>query len=168
MRPLPVWHPWTTRLGAAQAVIGAGALAAGSVGGAVTLVFGFALGWTLLCAVGALLLASSAMATLVHAYRERPHPSRRGAGPVDRPAEVDVRRTLIGHRRVGDELVGEAARWGRHTNTLVSEADAQDWTSSIMHFLFEHGSPHDQERFLTAGTGPQASAWPSGWRCCGT
>src|SRR5690348_7419225 len=40
----PVLDPWMTRLGAAQAIIGAGALAAGLVGGTVTMVFGFPLG----------------------------------------------------------------------------------------------------------------------------
>ena len=34
-------HPWTTRVGAIQAIIGAGLLAAAIVGGAVTLVFRF-------------------------------------------------------------------------------------------------------------------------------
>lgn len=150
----PVWHPWTTRLGGAQAIIGAGLLAAGSVGGAVTLVFGFGLGWALVCAAGALLLGSNAMAALVRAYRERPSLHRPRAAAPNPQSEVDVRRTLIAHKRVGDELVGESARWGGHTNTVVSEADAQDWTGSVLHFLFEHGSPSDQERFLAAGTGP--------------
>lgn len=94
------------------------------------------------------------MATLVRAYRERPNLNRSRAGPPTPPAEVDVRRTLIAHRRVGDDLVGQHARWGRYADTVVSEADAQDWTGSVLHFLFEHGSPRDQERFLTAGTGP--------------
>jgi hypothetical protein len=65
-----------------------------------------------------------------------------------------VRATLIAHKRVGDELVGEAARYRRYGDGVVSEADAQDWAGSVLHFLFENGSPQAQERFLTAGTGP--------------
>jgi hypothetical protein len=116
--------------------------------------FSFEFGWALLCAAGALLLGASGMATIVRAYRRWPNNSRERVSVRNLSGEVDVRHMLIGHKRVGDELVGEATRWRRHTNTLVSEADAQDWTDSVLHFLFEHGSAHDQERFLMAGTGP--------------
>lgn len=154
MRTAPIWKPWTTRFGAAQPIVGAGALVAALAFGTVTLVFGVALGWALLCAAGALLLGSSGMAMLVHAYREWPNIDRRGVRALNPQGEMDVRRMLTAHKRVGDELVGEAARWGRYSNTVVSEADAQDWTGSVLHFLFEHGSARDQERFLTAGRGP--------------
>jgi len=63
-------HPWTTRVGAVQAIVGAGVLVAGLVGGAVTLVLGFAIGWAILAAVGAFLLAASGMATAINTYRE--------------------------------------------------------------------------------------------------
>src|SRR4051794_3299486 len=56
-------HPWTTRAGGLQTVAGAGLLAAGLAGGAVTLVFGFPAVWAVLVAVGAGLLAASGTAT---------------------------------------------------------------------------------------------------------
>jgi hypothetical protein len=64
-------HPWTTRLGALQAVVGGALLAAGLVGGVVTLVFGFPLGWAILSAVGAFLVTSSGLATLMERQRRK-------------------------------------------------------------------------------------------------
>lgn len=118
-------HPWTTRIGAAQALIGAASLVAGLVGGAVTLVFGFPLGWALLTAFGALNLAMSGAATLL--YHVRPEP---------------LYLVLLDHKRVLDELTAEG---------ILDEAVAQENTVAILGTLRarrEHGAA---ARFMKAG-----------------
>jgi hypothetical protein len=64
-------HPWTSRWGGVQAIVGAAVFAAGLAGGVVTLVFGFPLGWAVLTAIGAALLGASGAATAIDQYRER-------------------------------------------------------------------------------------------------
>ena len=64
-------HPWTSRWGGIQAIAGAAVFAAGLTGGAVTLVFGFPLGWAILTAAGAALLGATGTATALDQYRGR-------------------------------------------------------------------------------------------------
>ncbi len=63
-------HPWTSRLGGAQAIFAAGVLAAGLVGGSVTLVFGFPTEWAIVTAAGAFSLVTSLLGIAVNRYRD--------------------------------------------------------------------------------------------------
>ena len=71
-----LFHPWTTRVGAIQAIVGLGLLGAGLLSGAVILVFDFPTIPAILTGIGAFLVFSAAAATAIERYRnERPAPS---------------------------------------------------------------------------------------------
>jgi hypothetical protein len=63
-------------------------------------------------------------------------------------AELGLRHALMDHKRVGDELVAEAANYGLRP----SDGDAQVWTNSVIAFLGAHLAAGLDE-FMTAGKG---------------
>jgi hypothetical protein len=71
------------------------------------------------------------------------------AQPRPRAAALSPRLAAINHKRVGDELVGDAARY----KLEIGEANAQRWTNAVIDFLSEHSSPGSVELFMTAGSG---------------
>ena len=130
-------HPWTSRVGAIQAISGAALLAAGLAGGAVTLVFGFPLGWALLTAIGAALLSATAAASAIDRRRARgaqriredegPEFARAGRRAVRavRDELVRIRIALEEQQRYGVrfDFGIETRQWSDHEPTLLELAD---------------------------------------------
>lgn len=101
-------HPWTSRWGGFQTILGAGVLAAGLAGGSVSLVFGFSVAWAALTACGAALVASSAGATAIDRFQARSTRARPTAAKDDllrsyRIAIREIHEELIVNRETVDE-----------------------------------------------------------------
>ena len=121
-------HPWTSRLGGVQAIVGAGILAGGLAGGVVSLIFGFPAAWAIVTAVGAFLLGSSAMATLVERWRAqalaRP-PTPPELQPGISEAQREVRRAAgwiledVEAARALFEAALETGQWWAKENKLT-------------------------------------------------
>lgn len=108
-------HPWTSRWGGIQAIAGAAVFAAGLTGGAVTLVFGFPLGWAILTAAGAALLGATGTATAIDQYRAGRVSPAGNAAPS--PGQAEVRKASgwiledLEKARLAFETALSAGRW---------------------------------------------------------
>jgi hypothetical protein len=83
----------------------------------------------------------------VFAIRERLEQLDPGVTSATR-TELGLRHTLMDHKRVGDELVADAANYG----LTPSDRDAQVWTNSVIAFLGAH-LVSGLDEFMKAGKG---------------
>lgn len=129
-----LFHPWTTRLGAIQALLAVALLVAGLVGGIVTFVLDFPTLWAIITAMGAALLVVLALPSLWRRFRVGPE-GRLPVGVAEGPHFPDRLDELI---REGDLLASQAPADGDAVDLLNFKGVYNNWAARVQSQLLLH------------------------------
>ena len=140
-------NPWTTRWGGVEAIVGGGIIAAGFIGGAVTLILGFPTAWAILTAVGAFLLGGTGVATLIERHRgsevkEGSPPSPTALAQI--AEELEAAQHVLNSHDIAQFFVQHqlaVVQWVEHGTQLASSSELHKKVRAAYRAIDERSSP---------------------------